>query len=148
MRWSVSDTAEYCDYTSGPKIVDDATKQRMQEILAAIKDGSWTEAYIADQDAGAVRKLRAAKPQAVGCAGRSSPRRGSRSQQKATGVAPSSLASSRSSSASISVSSEVSRRNARAKRPPRRVSVAEARREAIAPRVVRRRSGISRTTSG
>jgi ketol-acid reductoisomerase len=52
MRWSVSDTAEYGDYTSGPKIVDDATKQRMQEILAAIKDGSWTEAYIADQDAG------------------------------------------------------------------------------------------------
>ena len=53
MRWSVSDTAEYGDYTSGPKIVDDATKQRMQGILAAIKDGSWTEAYIADQDAGA-----------------------------------------------------------------------------------------------
>jgi ketol-acid reductoisomerase len=55
MRWSVSDTAEYGDYTSGPKIVDDATKQRMQEILAAIKDGSWTEAYIADQDAGGPR---------------------------------------------------------------------------------------------
>jgi ketol-acid reductoisomerase len=53
MRWSVSDTAEYGDYTSGPKIVDDATKQRMQGILAAIKDGTWTEAYIADQDAGA-----------------------------------------------------------------------------------------------
>jgi ketol-acid reductoisomerase len=52
MRWSVSDTAEYGDYTSGPKIVDDATKRRMQEVLAAIKDGSWTEAYIADQDAG------------------------------------------------------------------------------------------------
>ena len=52
-RWSVSDTAEYGDYTSGPKIIDARVKQSMQEVLAAIKDGSWAAAFIADQDAGA-----------------------------------------------------------------------------------------------
>ena len=52
-RWSVSDTAEYGDYTSGPKIVDDSVKARMGEVLVAIKDGSWAAGFIADQDAGA-----------------------------------------------------------------------------------------------
>ena len=52
-RWSVSDTAEYGDYTSGPKVVDDSVKVRMGEVLAAIKDGSWAAGFIADQDAGA-----------------------------------------------------------------------------------------------
>ncbi|WP_425330372.1 ketol-acid reductoisomerase [Trujillonella humicola] len=52
-RWSVSDTAEYGDYTSGPKVIDARVKQSMGEVLAAIKDGSWAAAFIADQDAGA-----------------------------------------------------------------------------------------------
>ena len=52
-RWSVSDTAEYGDYTSGPKIIDDRVKETMKDVLAAIKDGSWAAAFIADQDAGA-----------------------------------------------------------------------------------------------
>src|SRR5436190_21209852 len=52
-RWSVSDTAEYGDYTSGPKVIDARVKETMQEILGAIKDGSWAAAFIADQDAGA-----------------------------------------------------------------------------------------------
>src|SRR3954463_14071539 len=52
-RWSVSDTAEYGDYTSGPKVIDARVKETMGEILAAIKDGSWAAAFIADQDAGA-----------------------------------------------------------------------------------------------
>ncbi|MGY1636447.1 ketol-acid reductoisomerase [Geodermatophilus sp. SYSU D00742] len=52
-RWSVSDTAEYGDYTTGPKIVDEHVKATMREVLAAIKDGSWAAAFIADQDAGA-----------------------------------------------------------------------------------------------
>ncbi|WP_460435982.1 ketol-acid reductoisomerase [Angustibacter speluncae] len=60
-RWSVSDTAEYGDYTSGPKVVDDSVKVRMGEVLAAIKDGSWAAGFIADQDAGApeFKRLRA-----------------------------------------------------------------------------------------
>ena len=52
-RWSVSDTAEFGDYTSGPKVIDPSVKQRMQEVLAAVQDGSWAERFIADQDAGA-----------------------------------------------------------------------------------------------
>src|SRR3954453_12590564 len=52
-RWSVSDTAEYGDYTSGPKVIDARVKQTMGEVLAAIKDGSWAASFIAHQDAGA-----------------------------------------------------------------------------------------------
>jgi len=60
-RWSVSDTAEYGDYVSGPRIIDDSVKQRMREVLAEIKDGSFAKRFIADQDAGApeFRRLRA-----------------------------------------------------------------------------------------
>ncbi|MGH8774927.1 MAG: ketol-acid reductoisomerase [Jiangellaceae bacterium] len=52
-RWSVSDTAEYGDYTSGPKIIDESVKQRMQQTLREVRDGSWAAGFIADQDAGA-----------------------------------------------------------------------------------------------
>ncbi|MDQ3506192.1 MAG: ketol-acid reductoisomerase [Actinomycetota bacterium] len=52
-RWSVSDTAEYGDYTSGPKIIDSRVREAMSDILARIKDGSWAKGFIADQDAGA-----------------------------------------------------------------------------------------------
>ncbi len=52
-RWSVSDTAEYGDYTSGPYVIDDSVKARMKEVLAAIQDGSWAAGFIEDQDAGA-----------------------------------------------------------------------------------------------
>jgi ketol-acid reductoisomerase len=52
-RWSVSDTAEYGDYVSGPRIVDDRVKENMRTILAEIKDGTFARRFIADQDAGA-----------------------------------------------------------------------------------------------
>jgi len=52
-RWSVSDTAEYGDYTSGPKVIDQHVKDAMKDVLARIKDGSWAAEFIADQDAGA-----------------------------------------------------------------------------------------------
>ena len=52
-RWSVSDTAEYGDYTSGPKVIDARVKESMKDVLTAIQDGSWAAAFIADQDAGA-----------------------------------------------------------------------------------------------
>jgi ketol-acid reductoisomerase len=60
-RWSVSDTAEYGDYVSGPRVIDASVKQRMQEVLADIKDGSFAARFIADQDAGApeFKRLRA-----------------------------------------------------------------------------------------
>jgi ketol-acid reductoisomerase len=60
-RWSVSDTAEYGDYVSGPRVIDDSVKERMQGILADIKDGSFAQRFIDDQDAGApeFKELRA-----------------------------------------------------------------------------------------
>ena len=60
-RWSVSDTAEYGDYVSGPRIIDASVKQRMRDVLAEIKDGTFAARFIADQDAGApeFKKLRA-----------------------------------------------------------------------------------------
>ncbi len=52
-RWSVSDTAEYGDYISGPRVIDPSVKANMQAVLADIKNGSFAARFIADQDAGA-----------------------------------------------------------------------------------------------
>ena len=51
-RWSVSDTAEYGDYVSGPRIIDDSVKQRMREVLDEVKDGTFAQRFIDDQDSG------------------------------------------------------------------------------------------------
>jgi ketol-acid reductoisomerase len=53
MRWSVSDTAEYGDYVSGPRVIDAAVKARMQDVLSDIRSGAFAARFIADQDAGA-----------------------------------------------------------------------------------------------
>ncbi|MDR0945555.1 MAG: ketol-acid reductoisomerase [Bifidobacteriaceae bacterium] len=62
MRWSVSDTAEYGDYVSGPRVVDATVKQHMKEVLSDIQDGTFAKRFISDQDAGApeFKALRAA----------------------------------------------------------------------------------------
>ncbi|HVA61775.1 MAG TPA: ketol-acid reductoisomerase [Mycobacteriales bacterium] len=52
MRWSVSDTAEYGDYTRGPRIVTDATKAEMKHILGEIQDGAFAREWVAEDDAG------------------------------------------------------------------------------------------------
>ncbi|MEV1130181.1 ketol-acid reductoisomerase [Agromyces sp. NPDC049794] len=52
-RWSVSDTAEYGDYVSGPRVIDPRVKENMQAVLADIQSGAFAERFIADQDAGA-----------------------------------------------------------------------------------------------
>ena len=51
-RWSVSDTAEYGDYVSGPRVITPEVKENMQTILAEIKDGTFAQRFIDDQDAG------------------------------------------------------------------------------------------------
>jgi len=51
-RWSVSDTAEYGDYVSGPLVIDEHVKQNMKSVLAKIRDGSFAQRFIDDQDAG------------------------------------------------------------------------------------------------
>ncbi len=52
-RWSISDTAEYGDYVSGPRVVTADTKQAMKDVLADIQSGAFAKRFIEDQDAGA-----------------------------------------------------------------------------------------------
>ncbi|MGO1568903.1 MAG: ketol-acid reductoisomerase, partial [Brachybacterium sp.] len=52
-RWSISDTAEYGDYVSGPRVVNADTKKAMKEVLADIQSGAFAKRFIDDQDAGA-----------------------------------------------------------------------------------------------
>jgi len=52
-RWSVSDTAEFGDYVSGPRVIDASVKQRMKDVLADIQSGAFAKRFIDDQDAGA-----------------------------------------------------------------------------------------------
>jgi ketol-acid reductoisomerase len=46
MRYSVSDTAEYGDYTGGPKIITDDTRAAMKQMLADIQNGAYAEGWI------------------------------------------------------------------------------------------------------
>ncbi len=52
MRYSVSDTAEYGDYTRGPRVIDEMTKERMRQILAEIQSGSFAREWILENQAG------------------------------------------------------------------------------------------------
>src|SRR5688572_25026029 len=52
MRYSVSDTAEYGDYVSGPRIVTDETKKAMQKLLDEIKDGTFAQNWIKENQTG------------------------------------------------------------------------------------------------
>ena len=52
-RWSVSDTAEYGDYVSGPRVIDPHVKENMRAVLGDIQSGAFAKRFIADQDAGA-----------------------------------------------------------------------------------------------
>ena len=62
-RWSISDTAEFGDYVSGPRIIDAGVKERMKEVLGDIQSGAFAKRFIDDQDNGAVefKKLRDAE---------------------------------------------------------------------------------------
>lgn len=52
-RWSISDTAEFGDYVSGPRVIDPSVKEHMKEVLADIQSGAFAKRFIDDQDAGA-----------------------------------------------------------------------------------------------
>ncbi|CDE70472.1 ketol-acid reductoisomerase [Clostridium sp. CAG:277] len=69
MRYSISNTAEYGDYITGPKIVTEDTKKAMKKVLSDIQDGSFAKEFLLDMsDAGrqvhfkAMRKLHAEHP--------------------------------------------------------------------------------------
>jgi ketol-acid reductoisomerase len=67
MRYSVSDTAEYGDYTAGPRIVTDETKQNMKKLLDEIQDGTFAKKWIGEHAAGRpwFNKTRAAEQDQV-----------------------------------------------------------------------------------
>ncbi len=48
MRYSISNTAEYGDYITGPKIITEETKQTMKKILADIQDGTFAKDFLLD----------------------------------------------------------------------------------------------------
>jgi len=52
MRYSISDTAEYGDYTAGPRLVTDATRAEMKKILAEIQDGTFATNWIRENETG------------------------------------------------------------------------------------------------
>ena len=60
-RWSCSDTAEYGDYVSGPRVIGPEVKEHMKEVLKDIQDGTFAKRFMDDQAAGApeFKKLRA-----------------------------------------------------------------------------------------
>ena len=73
MRYSISNTAEYGDYITGPKIITDETRKAMKKILADIQDGSFAKEFLLEMspNAGqqvhfrAMRKLAAENPAEV-----------------------------------------------------------------------------------
>jgi len=52
MRYSVSDTAEYGDYVSGPKIIDERVRETMHQILQDIQSGRFAQQWIAENENG------------------------------------------------------------------------------------------------
>jgi ketol-acid reductoisomerase len=52
MRYSVSDTAEYGDYTRGPRVIDELVKEEMGQILAEVQNGSFATEWILENQAG------------------------------------------------------------------------------------------------
>jgi ketol-acid reductoisomerase len=64
MRYSVSDTAEYGDYVSGPRVIDERVKQSMKQILREIQDGTFAEKWIDENAKGRENFLRMRKDHA------------------------------------------------------------------------------------
>ncbi|MFJ4437354.1 ketol-acid reductoisomerase [Streptomyces sp. NPDC088923] len=52
MRWSISETAEWGDYVSGPRIITDQTKAEMKKILGEIQDGSFANTWMKEYESG------------------------------------------------------------------------------------------------
>jgi ketol-acid reductoisomerase len=52
MRHSISDTAEWGDYVSGPRVIDEGVRERMRQVLSEIRDGSFAKEWIGEADQG------------------------------------------------------------------------------------------------
>ena len=67
MRYSISDTAEWGDYVSGPRVINDESRKAMKQILTEIQNGKFAKAFLKDQSTGrkkfdAYRKKEAKHP--------------------------------------------------------------------------------------
>jgi ketol-acid reductoisomerase len=67
MRYTISDTAEYGDYSRGPRVIDDYVRENMRQILTEIQDGSFAREWILENQAGrphflAMRRMGAEHP--------------------------------------------------------------------------------------
>jgi len=67
MRYSISDTAEYGDYTRGPVVVDERVKENMKKVLRQIQDGTFAREWLLENQAGrpsfnALRRINAEHP--------------------------------------------------------------------------------------
>ncbi|NDZ70493.1 MULTISPECIES: ketol-acid reductoisomerase [unclassified Streptomyces] len=62
MRWSISETAEWGDYVTGPRIITDATKAEMKKVLAEIQDGTFAKNWM-DEYHGGLKKYNEYKKQ-------------------------------------------------------------------------------------
>ena len=52
MRYSISDTAEWGDYTAGPKVINAQSREAMRGLLKDIQDGTFAKNWIAENEAG------------------------------------------------------------------------------------------------
>ena len=66
MRYSISNTAEYGDYTRGRRVITDETRANMKQILAEIQSGDFAREWIAENRAGQENFLRMREEQAKG----------------------------------------------------------------------------------
>ncbi len=67
MRYTISDTAEYGDYTRGPRIIDDHVRENMRQTLREIQDGTFAREWVLENQAGrpsflAMRRMNAEHP--------------------------------------------------------------------------------------
>jgi len=67
MRYTISDTAEYGDYTRGPRIIDEHVRDNMRQVLSEIQDGTFAREWILENQAGrpsflAMRRMGAEHP--------------------------------------------------------------------------------------
>jgi ketol-acid reductoisomerase len=65
MRWSVSDTAEFGDYTVGPRVIDEDVRENMRSVLENIRSGAFAKTWIADMENGE-QELRRRREEAAG----------------------------------------------------------------------------------
>jgi ketol-acid reductoisomerase len=72
MRYSISNTAEYGDYVTGPKLITDETRKTMKKILSDIQDGTFAKEFLLEMSSAgrqvhfkAMRKLAAEHPAEV-----------------------------------------------------------------------------------